>query len=217
MRVSKLEYQKRDSNRVNLYIDGKFFCGISLDTLAKESLYEGLEIEDTVLNHILVEELSLRFWIRVLEYISRSPKSEYQIVKYLKELKFKKKGIWYKEDLDIDWDSLISNIVERLKKYKYIEDESFARMFVQSRMRSKPRGKSVLIGELLSKGISKDIAQLVCEQEVVDEYSLLRDVFKKKYKGRLFDERDSKMVNFLLRKGFSWDLIQRLKEDDFKE
>lgn len=217
MRVSKLEYQKRDSNRVNLYIDGKFFCGISLDTLAKESLYEGLEIEDTVLNHILVEELSLRFWIRVLEYISRSPKSEYQIVKYLKELKFKKKNIWYKEDLDIDWDSLISNIVERLKKYKYIEDESFARMFVQSRMRSKPRGKSVLIGELLSKGISKDIAQLVCEQEVVDEYSLLRDVFKKKYKGRLFDERDSKMVNFLLRKGFSWDLIQRLKEDDFKE
>ena len=41
MIVTKLEYQKRDPNRVNLYIDGKIFCGISDDTLAKESLYDG--------------------------------------------------------------------------------------------------------------------------------------------------------------------------------
>lgn len=214
MIVSKLEYQKRDPKRVNLYIDGKFYCGISIDTLAKHSLYDGLVIEEDVLNNILVEEISLRFWNRVLEYISKSPKSEFQILKYLKELRFKKKGIWYKEDLEIEWDTLFSKTVERLKKYKYIDDENFARMFVQSRLRVKPRGKSVLVGELLSKGVSKDIAQRVCDEEVEDEYDVLKKTFEKKYRGKKFDIKDSKMVNFLLRKGFSWDLIQRLERDD---
>lgn len=217
MIVSKLEYQKRDPNRVNLFIDGKFFCGISLDTLAKESLYEGLEIGEADLNRILEMEITNRFLSRAMEYIARSPKTEFQMFKYLKELKFKKKGIWYKEDLDIEWEKLFNMIVEKLKKYKYIDDENFARLFVSSRLKNKPRGKSVLIGELLSKGVSKDIAELVCNEEILDEYELLKTAFEKKYRGKKFDYKDSKMVNFLLRKGFSWDLIQRLKNDDYKE
>ena len=217
MIVSKLEYQKRDPNRVNLFIDGKFFCGISLDTLAKESLYERLAIEESTLNRILKMEITNRFFSRCLEYIARGPKTEYQMLKYLKELKFKKKGVWFKEDLDIEWEKLFNMIVEKLKKYKYIDDENFAHLFVTSRLRSKPRGRSVLIGELLSKGVSKDIAERVCDEELLDEYVVLKEAFKKKYKEREFDSKDSKMVNFLLRKGFSWDLIQRLKNDDSEE
>ena len=217
MIVSKLEYQKRDPNRVNLSIDGKFFCGISLDTLAKESLYEGLEIEEKDLSRILEMEITNRFLSRAMEYIARSPKTEFQMLKYLKELKFKKKDIWFKDSLDIEWEKLFNIIIEKLKKYKYIDDENFAHLFVSSRLKSKPRGRSVLIGELLSKGVSKDIAQSVCDEELIDEYEVLKDTFKKKYKGKRFDYKDSKMINFLLRKGFSWDLIQRLKNDDSKE
>lgn len=217
MIVSKLEYQKRDPSRVNLFIDGKFFCGISLDTLAKESLYEGLEIEEGTLNDILKREITNRFLSRSMEYIARSPKTEFQMYKYLKELKFKKKGIWYKEDLDVNWDELFNTIVEKLKKYKYIDDENYARLFVSSRLKNKPRGKSVLIGELLSKGVNKDIAELVCNEEIEDEYELLKAAFEKRYRGKEFNYKDSKMINFLLRKGFSWDLIQRLKNDDSEE
>lgn len=217
MIVSKLEYQKRDPNRVNLFIDGKFFCGISLDTLAKEALYEGLEIEQKDLNRILEMEITNRFLSRAMEYIARSPKTEYQMYKYLRELRFKKKDVWFKDSLDIEWEKLFDTIVEKLKKYKYIDDESFARLFVSSRLKNKPRGKSILIGELLSKGVSKDIAELVCNEEIVDEYELLKAVFEKKYKGKKYDYKDSKMINFLLRKGFSWDLIQRLKSDDSEE
>jgi len=217
MKVSKIEYQKRDPNRVNLFIDGKFFCGISLDTLAKESLYEGLEISENTLNEILEMEVTNRFLTRVMDYISKSPKTEFQILKYLKELKFKKKGTWFKEDLEINWEKLFNTIVEKLKKYKYIDDENFARLFVTSRLRNRPRGKSILIGELMSKGVSKDIAQKVCDEEVVDEYELLKNTFEKKYRGKKFDYKDTKMINFLLRKGFSWDLIQQFKQDDTTE
>ncbi len=214
MRVTKIEYQKRDPNRVNIYIDEQFFCGISLDTLAKENLYEGLNVDEHTLERIVQTDLMSRFLTRVTEYLSHSPKTEFQVLRYLRNLKFKKKDIWFKQDINLEWDIFFEEIVSKLKKYKYIDDENFARMFVQSRLRSKPRGKSVLIGELLSKGVSREIADTVCEQEVVDELDILRNSFEKRYRGRVFDIKDQKMVNFLLRKGFSWDLIEQYSKDE---
>ena len=214
MIVTKIEYQKKNPNRVNLYIDEQFFCGVSLDTLAKENLYEGLTIDEDTLDRILATDLESRFFTRVVDYLSHSPRSEFQILRYLKNLRFKKKGIWFKEEIELDWDIFFERILSKLKKYKYIDDESYARMFVQSRLRSKPRGKSILIGELMSKGISKDIAQEICNQEVVEEIEILRNSFEKKYKQEKFDIKNQKMVNYLLRKGFSWDLIEQFSRDE---
>lgn len=214
MKVTKLEYQKKDPSRVNLYIDEGFFCGISLNTLAKENLYEGMDIVSQDLDRIALEDLKERFLTRATDYLLRSPKSEFQIYRYLKNLAYKKKDVWYKKDISLNWDMFFDEIVEKLKSYKYIDDENFARMFVQSRVKNRPRGKIVLVGELMSKGISKDIAQKVCEEEVVDEEQLLKDTFEKKYRGEKFDLNNRKMVNFLLRKGFNWDLIRKFSNND---
>ena len=214
MVITKIEYQKRDSERVSIYIDGEFFCGISIDTLALENLYEGLEVDDNLLDKILKEDLGKRFLNRAAEYLSHTAKTEFQVRKYLMDLKFKKKNIWFKEDVQLDWENLFNQIIDSLKKYKYIDDEEFARLFVQSRLRIKPRGKSVLISELLSKGVNKEIAQRVCDEEIGNEMDVLRDTFKKKYKGERFDIQNQKMVGYLLRKGFSWDLIEQFERNE---
>jgi regulatory protein len=214
MLVTKIEYQKRDPSRVNIYIDNHFYCGISINTLASEALYEGKEINQETLDGLVERELVSRFLTRVSEYLSRTPKTEFQVRKYLKDLKFKKKGSWFSEDISINWEEMFDLIVSKLKEYKYVDDERFARTFVESRLRSKPRGKTVLIGELLAKGVDKEIAQQVCNEEVTDEYELLKSTYEKKYKGKKFDSKDSKMVSFLLRKGFSWELIERFKQDE---
>ncbi len=217
MRVTKIEYQKRDPNRVNLYLDEQFFCGISLDTLASENLFEGLEIDQEVIDRILEKDLKSRFLIRVTEYLSHSPKTEFGVFKYLKELKYKKKGTWFKEDVNIDWEKLFNEIVNKLKEYRYINDREFARSFVSSRLRNKPRGKSVLVSELISKGVSKDIAQEITNDMVADEMDLLKQTFEKKYRNQTFDINNQKMVGFLFRKGFSWDLIEQFSHYEPEE
>lgn len=217
MRVSKIEYQKKDPNRVNLYIDEQFFCGISLDTLASENLYEGLDIEQEVIDRILERDLKSRFLMRVTDYLSRSPKTEFQVLKYLKELKYKKRGSWFKEGVDIDWEKLFNEIVNKLKEYKYIDDREFAKSFVSSRLRNKPRGKSVLVSELISKGVSKDIAQEVCNENITDELDLIRKTFEKKYRNQTFDISNQKMIAYLFRKGFSWDLIEQFSQYEPEE
>jgi regulatory protein len=214
MVITKIEYQKKDPERVNIYVDGEFFCGISLNVLAQENLYEGLTIDEQTLDRILKEDLESRFMNRAVEYLSRTVKTEFQVRQYLKNLKFKKKGVWFNEDIQLDWDLLFEQIIDSLKKYKYIDDEEFAHAFVQSRLNVKPRGKSVLISELLSKGVSKEIAQRVCDEEITDELEVLRNAFRKRFKDEKFNIRNQKMVGYLLRKGFSWDLIEQFERNE---
>ena len=203
MVITKIEYQKKDPERVNIYVDGKFFCGISIDTLALENLYEGLEVDDNLLDRILKEDLEKRFLNRAVEYLSHTIKTEFQVRQYLKNLKFKKKDVWFNENIQLDWDLLFEQIIDSLKKYKYIDDEEFAHAFVQSRLNVKPRGKSVLISELLSKGVNKEIAQRVCDQEITDELDVLRNAFRKRFKDEKFNIRNQKMVGYLLEKGLT--------------
>jgi regulatory protein len=118
------------------------------------------------------------------------------------------------KDIPLDWETLYGKIIDRLKEYKYIDDEAFARMFVNSRLTNKPRGKSVLIGELLSKGIDKELAIQVCNELVEDELDILDKAFKKRYKEEKLDLKNTKMVSFLMRKGFNWDLIERYSKDE---
>ena len=217
MKITDISQQKNNIERFNLYIDGVFLCGISSLTIAKENLYKGLDINEERLNELLRLDLENRVFDRVVENLSRSPKTEFQIKRYISELLFKKSGKWFSKDIDIDEKNLKERVVEKLRKYDFLNDEAYARMFVESRIRTKPRGKIILINELRSKGISKDIAQRVCDELVEDELSLLKKIYLKKYGEEPFSIKDTKKIQFLQRKGFSWDLIQNILNDDSGE
>ncbi|HAM37728.1 MAG: Regulatory protein RecX [candidate division WS6 bacterium GW2011_GWC1_36_11] len=209
MIVTLLESQKKDPSRVNLYVDSNFFCGISVNTIVKYSLYVGKEITQEILDDLFFSELESRFFDRAMGFLDRSPKTERQVRIYLKDLSFKKKGKWF-ESLGGDiLSKIIEKVVSKLNEYKYIDDERFAELFVSSRMKNKPRGKDVLRMELLSKGVSKDIALKVINLLVEDEASLLVETYRKKYKEEKITKNDRKKIDFLRRKGFNWDLIEQ--------
>jgi regulatory protein len=217
MKVTKLSSQKKDSSRVNLYIDGEFFCGLSLDCIAKFNIYLGKKIEEKELELILLDELKSRFSQRAMSYISRTIKTEFQLRRYLKTLSIKKKGIWYNDISKEQLEEIFNEVVDKLKEYDYLNDEEFAHHFVLSRIKNKPRGKSVLISELMSKGVDKEIALRKVDQLVEDEYDILKRVYNKRFKGEKITIRDNKKIDFLKRKGFNWDLIKKLLEDESRK
>ena len=217
MKVTKLSSQKKDSSRVNIYIDEEFFCGISLDSVAKFNLYVGAELDEAELAKILKNELLNRFFQRAMSYISRSVKTEFQLRRYLKDLSIKKKNVWYNEIEKDELEKIFNEIISKLTKYGYVDDRVFAEQFVLSRIKNKPRGKMVLISELMSKGVSKDIATEKVDELVEDEYDMLRKIYEKKFGSEKISSRDRKKIDFLLRKGFSWDLIERFINNEPKE
>lgn len=217
MKVTKLVSQKRDPDRVNMYIDEEFYCGISLDGIAKFNIYLGKELEESDLEEILFEELKNRFFQRAIDYISRAIKTEVQLKRYLRELSFKKKGKWFTDVSKESLEEIINDTAERLKEYNYLNDEVFAEEFLQSRMKNRPRGKSVLLSELISKGVNAELAKEKVEELVEDEYVMLKRIYEKKYGNENMSIQDSKKIDFLRRKGFSWDLINEFLNNEFTE
>ncbi len=76
MKISALSTQKKDSNRVNMFLDGEFACGISVNTIAKYNLFVDKEITSDEYQEILLSDLEERLFNRAANYLNRSIKSK---------------------------------------------------------------------------------------------------------------------------------------------
>lgn len=217
MTITKIEQQKKDISRFNLYIDDQFLAGISSNTLAKFNLYKSKEIKEGTLEDILYQELKQRFLDRAINYLLRAPKTNFQLKRYLRGLQYKKKGQWFNEDANIDFEKIFNEIIKHLEEMQLLDDKNFATLFVESRIKNRPRGKFVLISELIGKGVDKEIAKKICDELIEDEYDILKKTYYKKYKEEKFDLGDRKKITYLQRKGFSYDLIKKFANSESTE
>lgn len=104
-------------------------------------------------------------------------------------------------------DEAVSEAVARLRKHRYLDDEAYARILVESRTRLNPRGVTALVGELVSKGVDERTAAEAASG--VDEADAARRALEK----GLYRWRDSdragftrKAMAFLGRRGFSGEI-----------
>lgn len=111
---------------------------------------------------------------------------------------------------------LIEKIINKLKESKFIDDKEFIKWWVDQRNYFKPKGRFVLKQELLRKGIAKDmIDEFFYNLENNNEGGLALKALEKKrpvferLKGK---ERYQKAINFLLRRGFSFDSAKKAFE-----
>ena len=111
--------------------------------------------------------------------------------------------------------NIIEKIIASLKEHKFLNDETFARSFVLSRARLKPKGKALLKIELRQKGIADDIITTVLSEvqdEIPDELAQAKSLITKKMErmqGASRNEIYSKVGGFLSRRGFSWDIVKK--------
>ena len=111
---------------------------------------------------------------------------------------------------------MIQEVVSRLESQNYINDQDFARYFIENRHQNKGISTKRLIQELKNKGISNEII----EQTLIDNDSgdLVRNEeveIEKMIKKQLRKTSDrQKIIAYLARQGFSYDLI-KAKLDQF--
>ncbi len=111
---------------------------------------------------------------------------------------------------------MIQEVVSRLESQNYINDQDFARYFIENRHQNKGISTKRLIQELKIKGIDSDII----EQAIFDQGTgnPLRDEeveIEKMIKKQLRKTSDrQKIIAYLARQGFSYDLI-KTKLDQF--
>jgi len=144
MRITKIQKQKKE-NRYSIFIDEEFAFGIYKDTVLKF----GLRTKDILSNEKITEIKNHDEYFAgkkiALNFLSYRQRSE-------KEVRDKLKGKKISE-------SNIENVINKLKELKYINDEQFAKMFLESKLFNKPQGKRLIQMKLAGKGIDKEVIE----------------------------------------------------------
>ncbi|MCW5853256.1 MAG: RecX family transcriptional regulator [Anaerolineae bacterium] len=191
--ITRLEVQKRNKERVNVYLDDQFAFGLAL--LLAAPLRKGQRLTDADIAELRRQDGVEKAYERTLNYLSFRPRSEREIRQYLR-------GKEVAQDV-------IEHIVERLRKVGLINDEAFAEAWVRSRQATKPRGARALRQELRQKGIDTTLVESAVAD--VDEPSQALEVGRVRA-ARLADlpaeEFRKKLGDFLLRRGFEYGVVR---------
>lgn len=113
---------------------------------------------------------------------------------------------------------VINKIVKYLKEHKYIDDERFCKNYIDIHILKK--GSRIVYNNLLKKGISKEIIDNSFKNidENIEIQNIQREIFKKwkKKKQPSYDEAN-KIKSYILRKGYSYDIINKAYSLYFKD
>lgn len=122
--------------------------------------------------------------------------------------------------------TIVEEVIQKLEGYGYLNDNQFAKDFAASQLRGKPIGKRVLQQKLALKKLDKETVAAAIEatfEETPESEIIERAVAKRlRLKGKPETREDTKkFYDYLLRQGFSYDLVSKTMREiaarDFEE
>jgi len=110
-------------------------------------------------------------------------------------------------------DAVVDQVIEKLKVYKYLDDEQYADDLAVSKLRQKPQGKYRLRQTMSQKKLDKETVDAAIENafERLPEESLIDQAIERRLrlKGKPETREEAKkFYDHLLRRGFGYDLIR---------
>lgn len=192
--------------RFNIFLDGKYAFSLSAESLIRAGLKIDAHLSLPEIDNLIKENEFIKVYERVLKFLSFRPRSEKELEDYFHRQAVgekTKKMVWAK-----------------LKHLGFVNDKEFTRWWIEQRATFRPKGRRALEMELRQKGIPNEIItnnQLLISNS--DEDSLAKKAVEKKialWEHSATDKFRQKLTNFLLRRGFSWETIEKVI-DEIKE
>jgi regulatory protein len=199
--ITAITPQVKDKTRCNIYLDGRFCCGLALETAVKHRLKVGMIVTPEFLSEIQLESEKTTALDKALTHITGSQKTEREIRQFLE-----KKGYL---------PAVIEYVLEKMRDYRFVDDAQYARTFAQSG--AKKKGARLLKMQLKGKGISDEDADAALgEIDGESQIAAATDLLKKYLRGKpLNRETLAKAYRYLLSKGFDYEVaksaLERLK------
>ena len=203
--ITKIESQKKSEDRVNIYVDEKFFMAIYKELVFTFNLKKGDIIDEENLKNILKDEMFLKAKNKALNILSRASQSEKKI----------------REKLSNDFEEdTIDDVVDFLSKYNFINDNELASKIVSTNFNLNKYGKNKIKQNLYNKGLDKSaIDEAMNEIDSDTEFENALYLAEKRY-DRVKNEDPkkayAKIANHLAYKGFSYDIIKSVLNKIFK-
>ncbi len=186
---------------------------LSLNSIAKFNIFQGKFITETEIREIQKEEKKASIIQSVIELIAIRPRSTKEVAEYIDKVLKRKYEIKEKSNVEIE---LSNSIIEYLTEKKYIGDHEFTEWWINNRVDFRNLSRKQIKYELLSKGVSENIIEenLNNIYPPEDEKGKILKIIEKKYKDIDLQsvglKEKQKIVSYLLRKGYNYELIKEL-------
>jgi regulatory protein len=187
--ITALEVQKRNKERVNVYLDGEY--AFSLTLIEAAHLHKGQTLDETEVEALRDQDAVIKAVDQSARFLAYRPRSVSEVRRNLSNKQIP--------------DDVIDIAISRLEAMGYLDDQAFARYWLENRTMFKPRGVKALRYELRQKGVSDSVINSVLED--LDEQEAAIQAARNKasrYSGMTRREFQNKLGSFLQRRGFSY-------------
>lgn len=214
MKITSISAQKRDKDRVNVSVEGKYRFSLDVFQLVDLGIKIGKEYTEEELVALEEESQFGKLYMRALEYCLMRPHSQRELRDYLyrKTRDTRTKTGEVRKGVSA---ALTERVFNRLKEKSYIDDEKFAAYWIENRNLRKGSSKRKLSAELSAKGVDRAVIERLLSETDRNDLVELQKIINKK-RSRYEDEQ--KFMSYLARQGFSYDDIKTaLRNDDAEE
>ena len=205
MKITRLKRGVRNAQKIAIYVDSKYTFSVLESILIDENLYIDKEITEVDLDRIRELSEALEIKVKLINLISRRPRSEKEVTQYIAKQRLTDNS---------------EKVIVLLKEDGYIDDTKFAKWWIDQRVTFGNKSSNEIRNELRDKGISSDIIENAIEETNMseNEVSSIKLLAGKKqnllqHKNLTTEQMNEKIVQFLLRKGFRWEIIQKALEE----
>jgi regulatory protein len=191
--ITALKAQKKNPNRISVYLDGEYAFGLA--RIVAAWLKIGQRLSEEEISRLEEQDTKEVAYQRGLRFLSYRARSETEIQRKLSEQGFEA--------------PVIEATIQRLKENGFLGDKQFARDWVENRSTFRPRSKRMLAMELRQKGVAEEeIQKALAETE--DESSLAYQSairYAHRLAGTDWETFRKRLGAYLGRRGFSYGTI----------
>ena len=230
LKITDIRQGVKNPERVNVFVNGKFAFSLDIAQVVDLKIKVGKEITAEELEEYKKQSNFGKLYQRTLEWVLMRPRSIRETRDYLRR-KFRnfpsdtqlrapsaskavtscafseRPSLWSSEEFS----ELQQDIVSKLCSKGYLDDVKFAEYYVENRFVKKGISRKRLKMELMKKGVDAETIERVLDGRN-DEEEILKIIAKKRAK---YD--DEKLIAYLCRQGFPYQLVQSLVANHEKD
>ena len=201
--ITALKVQKRNPNRVNVFLDGVFAFGVS--RIVAAWLKVGQELNEEKIQSLQQNDAQEVAFQNALKVISYRPRSIHEVQNKLQEKGFD--------------ETVVRLVIERLKETGLVEDKEFAQAWIENRTVFRPRSRRLMALELRQKGVPDEVVQNALVDAVDDETLAYQSAIRyvRRLKRLEWLEFRKKLSAHLIHRGFSFEIISPLVRQVWEE
>lgn len=208
MKITSISVQAKNADRVNISVDGAYRFSLDIYQVGQLGIKIGNEYDESEIAEIENESAFGKLYARALEYCLMRPHSSREVKDYLwrktRTTKYKTRDGQIKERNGAT-EFNANRVFDRLVERGHIDDEKFARFWVENRNLSKGTSRRKLTAELRAKGVDGAIIETTLAATHRNDDDELAKVIRKK-QSKYEDEQ--KLIAYLARQGFAYDDIK---------